>query len=111
MTVGEKIRNRRMEIGMKASALAEKLGVSRATIYRYEGNGVDNLPAEFIIPLAEALRTTPQWLLDCPDAEKNLNDDKTEKLLKCINLLSDDSIDKILEYAELLLLQQNHTGN
>ena len=69
MTVGDRIRARRTELGMKADALAEKLGVSRATIYRYEGGGVDNLPAEFILPLAEALRTTPQYLLGVTDNE------------------------------------------
>jgi len=69
MTVGDRIRMRRTELGMKADTLADKLGVSRATIYRYEKGGVENLPAEFILPLAEALRTTPQYLLGVTDNE------------------------------------------
>ena len=94
MTVGERIRARRTELGMKADTLAEKLGVSRATIYRYEGGGVDNLPAEFILPLAKALRTTPQYLLGVTDTE-----DETVKS-RLIHLIKSESVSD--EEAEAL---------
>lgn len=39
MKVGERIQKRRKELGMTVDDLAEKVGKSRATVYRY-GNGL-----------------------------------------------------------------------
>jgi len=103
MTVGERIRKRRTELGMKADALADKLGVSRATVYRYEGGGVDNLPAEFIIPLAEALRTTPQQLLGVEDDEATTA--KT-KLIHLIESISDEEAEALLFLLQSRLERQ-----
>lgn len=100
MTVGDRIRTRRTELGMKADALAKKLGVSRATIYRYEGGGVDNLPAEFILPLADALRTTPQYLLGVTDEDATAK----ARLIHLIESISDE------EAEALLFLLQSRLG-
>lgn len=100
MTVGERIRTRRTELGMKAETLAKKLGVSRATIYRYEGGGVDNLPAEFILPLADALRTTPQYLLGVTDNE---NATAKVKLFHFIEEMSDDEAEALLSLFQSFL--------
>lgn len=63
MTIGERIRNRRLELGMNAGTLAHKLGLNRATIYRYENNEIEKLPTSVLEPLAKALLTTPAELL------------------------------------------------
>ena len=38
---GEQIKKRRKQLGMSADELAEKLGVSRSTIFRYEKGDID----------------------------------------------------------------------
>lgn len=43
MTVGERLKRRRKELGMSAEAVAEKLGVSPSTVYRYENRRALNL--------------------------------------------------------------------
>ena len=63
MTVGERIRMRRKELGLTADQVAERAGVNRATIYRYESDEIKNMGTETLVPLAAALRTTPAWLL------------------------------------------------
>ena len=40
MDIGERIKKRRKELGLSAEQIAEKLGVSPATIYRYESNDI-----------------------------------------------------------------------
>ena len=40
MTVGEKIRTRRKQLGMTVDELAARLGKNRATIYRYESDAI-----------------------------------------------------------------------
>lgn len=63
MTIGDRIRSRRLELGMNAGTLAQKLGVNRATIYRYENNEIEKLPTSVLEPLAKALLTSPAELL------------------------------------------------
>ncbi len=40
MGVGERIKARRKEIGLSAEQVAKELGVSPATVYRYESNDI-----------------------------------------------------------------------
>lgn len=63
MTIGERIKKRRKELGITVDELAEKLGKNRATIYRYESSEIEKLPTTVLEPLAEALRTTPAALM------------------------------------------------
>lgn len=62
MTIGERIKKRRTEIGLSVDELALKIGKNRATIYRYESDDIENLPVSILEPLAKALRTTPAEL-------------------------------------------------
>lgn len=41
MTTGERMKQRRKEIGLSAEKVAERLGVSPATIYRYEKGDIE----------------------------------------------------------------------
>lgn len=63
MTTGEKMRVRRKELGMSVDELAAKVGKNRATIYRYENDAIE-MPASMLKPLADALDTTPDDLMD-----------------------------------------------
>lgn len=63
MTIGERIKLRRLEIGLSVDQVAEKIGKNRATIYRYESNDIEKFPLDILYPLAEVLRTTPAYLM------------------------------------------------
>lgn len=60
---GPRLRARRLELGMTAEELAEKIGKHRATVCRYETGEIDEIPAQTVEVLAAALATTPAWLL------------------------------------------------
>ena len=60
--VGERIRERRTELRLSMSQLGDRLGVNKSTIQRYETGGVDPERTILIVPIAEALETTPEWL-------------------------------------------------
>lgn len=72
-TVGERIKLRRKELGLSVDDVAERLGKNRATIYRYESDYIENLPITIINPLAEALQTTPAYLMGWDEVEENKN--------------------------------------
>lgn len=63
MTTAERIRHRRKEIGMSADTLAERIGVSRSTVFRYENGSIEKLPINNLVPIACALNTTLGYLM------------------------------------------------
>jgi repressor LexA len=63
MTIGERIKERRKELGLSVDELAERLNKNRATIYRYESNEIEKLPTTVLEPLANALGVTPAYLM------------------------------------------------
>lgn len=63
MTIGERIKQRRLELNLTVDELAKKLGKNRATVYRYESNEIENFPTTTLEPLAKALNTTPAYLM------------------------------------------------
>ena len=63
MTTGERIRKRRKQLGVSAEQIAVELGVSAATIYRYEKGDIEKLPGNILEPLSNILRTTPAYLM------------------------------------------------
>lgn len=63
MTTGDRMRLRRKEIGLSAEKVAEHLGVSPATIYRYEKGDIEKVPGDSLAEIAKILRTTPNYLM------------------------------------------------
>lgn len=63
MKIGDKIKKRRLELGLTVDELAEKIGKDRATVYRYESKQIESLPITIIKPLAEALQTSEAYLM------------------------------------------------
>ncbi len=63
MNIGDRIKQRRIELGISADDLAKRVGKSRATIYRYENGDIENMPTPTLEPLAKALQTTPAYLM------------------------------------------------
>ena len=63
MTVGERIKARRKQLGISADDLAAAIGVSRSTMFRYEKGDIEKVPGDTLVPIANALHTTPQYLM------------------------------------------------
>ena len=63
LTVNERIKQRRKELDLDANFVAEKLGISRATYYRYESKEIEKIPISALVPLSEVLQTTPAYLM------------------------------------------------
>lgn len=68
MTIGDRIKQRRLEVGLTVDQLAEKIGKNRATVYRYESKEIEKFPIDVLSPLADALHTTPAYLMGWEDS-------------------------------------------
>lgn len=67
-TVAERIRRRRIELGLSPEYVAEAIGRSRAQYYRYETKDVENMPVKVLQPLARVLGVSEAWILTGRDA-------------------------------------------
>ena len=63
ITIADRIKLRRKELYLSPEYIAQQLGFSRATYYRYENGYIKNFPASLLIPLAEILNTTADFLI------------------------------------------------
>lgn len=68
MTTGERMRQRRKDLGLSAEIVAERLGVSPATIYRYENGDIEKMPGHILEPISKILHTTPAYLMGWADS-------------------------------------------
>lgn len=67
MNIGNRIKQRRLDLDMTADELSYAVGKNRATIYRYEKGDIENLPTSVLEPLADALHTTAAYLMGWTD--------------------------------------------
>lgn len=63
MSVSEIIKKRREELDLTLFDIATKIGVSEATVQRYESGKIRNIRQDKIVKLAAALKITPAELL------------------------------------------------
>lgn len=84
MTVGERIRNARNKIGLSQVDFADKINVSKQTLYKYENNLITNIPADKIEAIAKLTTTPPAylmgWCLDNGDDVIDYYDNNIEKI-------------------------------
>ena len=53
---------RREQLGITQTALADMIGESKQTIYKYESGVVSNIPSDKIEAIANALDVSPAWI-------------------------------------------------
>lgn len=54
MTVGERIKELRTQLGLSQVEFAEKINVSKQTLYKYENNIITNIPSDKIEAAAKS---------------------------------------------------------
>lgn len=125
MTIGQRIKSRRIELGLSVDELAEKLGKNRATVYRYEKDDIKDLPITVLEPLAKVLETTPADLMGWEKEDSHFTGKEApteiyQKFAKGIDRfhgkqkemndiyeqLSSENQDRVIRYSKNLLSNQ-----
>lgn len=79
--IGNRIKERRIELGMSQDELAEKMGYkSRSTIAKIE-KGINDVVQSNIVKFAEVLKTDVAYLMGWEEVQKN-NDTITDIVLR-----------------------------
>ena len=92
MTIGQRIRRRREELCLTQDELAILVGYkSRSSINKIELD-VQNLKQSKIKRIADALQTTPGYIMGWETQEPNREKTDREQLIDIINGLSDEDV-------------------
>ena len=91
MEVGERIRQRREQLGMTQGELAKFVGyTSRSSVAKVEANA-NGMVQSKLIAFAKALKTTPSYLLGC-DAIDEEQEKKNDAIADIILQLKKDKV-------------------
>ena len=111
MTIGDRVRARRIEKGMTQSELAQRLGYKSKSSVAHIENGRD-IPRAMIVELSEILDTTPGYLMGWNDEQTRPETITTEpltgderRLLDLFRQLTPKEQGNIIGRAELLAEQ------
>lgn len=66
--MGQRIHEQREAHGLTREELADKLGVSRQTVYKWEKGQVKNIDRDYIAKMAVWWHCDPDWLMHMEDA-------------------------------------------
>lgn len=94
MKLADRIKYKRNQLGKTLEEVGQMVGVTKATIQRYENGNIQNIPSDKIELLASALNTTPAYLM-------GWEDDKNNKKTKPISPLSPEEKQILDPYKQL----------
>lgn len=83
ISIGELLKKRRTELSLTQRQVANKVGVTEATVSRWESGDIDNMRRDKIASLANALRVSPLLIMGIDESEhsyKPVNNEEIELL-------------------------------
>lgn len=105
MNIGKKIVELREARGMQQVELAEKIGITKQLLYKYEAGVITNIPSDNIARLARALEVSPSVLMGWDAKEKAPSEEgaRYADLVKMLDTLPDEALDKVVDYVTMLV--------
>ena len=103
MSIGDRIRLRRNQLDKTLEEVGKIVGVTRATIQRYENGNIQNIPSDKIELLAKALKTTPAYIMGWEDDETIKQNVQERKIIESFNQLNEEGQQKAITYTQDLV--------
>ncbi|MBD5089260.1 MAG: helix-turn-helix domain-containing protein [Clostridiales bacterium] len=112
-SIGERIKNRRKELGLTQPRIKELTGISSGTMSDIE-NGKTLPAAPSLIKLSQVLACTIDWILtgDSPISEQiSLSDVREDELVSCFQKMSKEDQEELLVIARMKADKGKGTNN
>ena len=107
MKMGDRIRQMRTDAGMTQEELAEKLGLQKSAIAKYENGRVENIKRSTIQKMAELFDRTPSYVMGFTDTSGYNSDNITAPVARVPVLgyvaagIPIEEIEDIVDYEEI----------
>lgn len=116
MTVGERIKEIRNKIGMSQVDFADKINVSKQTLYKYENNIITNIPSDKIEAAAQLGNVTPSYLMGWePVSDEDIGNvfanDNLFEIIDNISSLSPNEKNHFIKYLQLFETNRKKADN
>ena len=86
MNINDKIKTRRLQLGLTLEEVANKVGVAKSTVKKWESGQINSMRQSKIIKLANALNVDPAFLIF--EDDKNITVSPTENHISNLDTLS-----------------------
>lgn len=101
MSIGTRMKERRLQLNKTLEEVGSVVGVSKATIQRYEKGAITNIPSDKIEKIAKALSTTPAFLMGWEDKSNRLKGIRIPILGRVVAGIPLEAITDIEGYEEI----------
>lgn len=111
--LNDRIKSRRLDLGLTLLQIADKLAVKEATVQRYESGEIKNMKYETIVQLSNILKCSPSYLMgwtddmqmEKPSGNRELSEGEIE-MLKLFSLVPAERRGELLRLIESALKMQ-----
>lgn len=111
--LNDRIKERRLEVGLTLLEVAERLHVKEATAQRYESGEIKNIKHTTVAELANILMCSPEYLMGWTDhvnRPATISDDgNCESFLSMFKSLSEDNQKQAVKYLHFLKENEGKT--
>lgn len=106
MSMADRIKEKRLQKGLTQEELAEKLGLQKSAVAKYENGRVENIKRSTIAKMSEILECSPTYLMGLEEKPSLLTADDA-RLIKKYHRLSDANKQVVLNLIDSLLAAQD----
>lgn len=103
MTKGHRIKHRRELLQLSQTELANKVGISKQTLYKYENDIITNIPSDIIEQLAFHLECSPAYIMGWD----NVISEKIMQYAHKIANLSSEQRKNVMQYIDFVEKKDN----
>jgi len=114
--IANKIKSRRMELGLTLEDVAQAVGVGRSTVRKWETGLIKNMGRDKIAALAKVLQINPVELVPMPNSVRTEDEERLEALHQNPRLgllfdrsrkMSHDDVEFMLQMADRILKEHD----
>jgi len=102
---GERLRKRRMELGLTLEEVAEAVGVSKSTVLKWETGTIEDMRVNKAAALAQVLNVSPLWVIGITDSRSG--PPRTKRVPILGSIAAGEPILATEEYGEYVELSED----
>ncbi len=94
------LREKRLERDLTLREIGDAVGVSEATVSRWESGEISNMRRDRIFAYAKILGISPLVIMG---HEEPVSDDKLKKFTDIVSTMSDEEMDDVMNYMQFII--------